>query len=351
MTNESEEQCSRCGTVKALDTRLVACVATSHWWKNNYPAPNTEVTTNDGMEIWRVAVCASCLPAGYKIYLQDRLRKSAELAVICVFALLIGIAGVYFMSTRSPSGVHILPLEYLLAGAVSLAVIGGAIGTPAFLISALVYRIRLGNFDHTGIVPAKRSAACFIGEGIRISRELESSKDDAAQNVYGSFPLPQYKAFEELQMTPGEKAKLGKKPRRERSIIAVGRTLEELECNLPREWKSFWEKTDGSEEPRGREQELARLPVIQPTFVRKKRWTVHLTAEQAVFCEVGGNKRVRLSRQEALGAFEHAYNRVEIRCVKGNYKFVFDDPEAEAFLQWRKGRLDEYQGQNRMALR
>ena len=112
-------------------------------------------------------------------------------------------------------------------------------------------------------------------------------------------------------------------------------------------------RSHGSEESEEQEQELAQLPVIQPTFVRKRRWTVHLTAEQAVFCEDGGNRRLRLSLKEALAQAaldpqsEFAYNRIEIKGRKTNHRFVFEDPEAEVFLQWRKGRLDEFQGRNR----
>lgn len=236
MAENQTYQCSHCGKQDDSNMRYLACVATSLWTRNNYPAPNTSFRTKDDLKIWKVVLCDSCMPLSYKVFLQNRKKEAVKTLGLCFLCLAAAIVGGFAGATKVWG-----LLGALLNVALGIALLIGVIGVPANIIIYIINSIRLRNIDHTGIIPEKNQDKCFQGEGERIIKEMEKGKPNYSESIWGEFPLPIHMELKELPMTEKEKKKIlhEKYGERERSILSVAGTLEELENALPPEWQSL----------------------------------------------------------------------------------------------------------------
>lgn len=238
MSETQNYRCSHCGKQEATDIRYLACGSTSQWDKNNYPAPNTTLTTKDDIKVWKVALCDSCMPSSYKVFLQNRIRQSLKLLGICSFLLAIAVVGIY--TGAATSGVYFLRM--LLGFALAIGLIIGIIGVPTNLIILFVNSVRLRNLNRSGAIAEKNKAKSFIGEGQRLIKEIEKNQ---SPEIESDFPLPKFREFKDLPLTDKEKEKVINKVhgRGERSIVAVAKTLQDLEKALLPEWQSVLKST------------------------------------------------------------------------------------------------------------
>ncbi len=237
MSETQGYQCSHCGKQEATDIRYLACGSTSQWDKNNYPVPNTTFTTKDDIKVWKVALCDSCMPQSYKVFLQNRKKKAVKTMGWCSLCLAAAIVGGFAGATKVWG-----LLGALLNVALGIALLIGVIGVPANIIIYIINSIRLRNIDQIGIIPEKNQDKCFQGEGERIIKEMEKDKPNHSESIWGDFPLPMHMELKELPMPENEKKKIlhEKYGERERSILSVSRTSEELENALQPEWQSLW---------------------------------------------------------------------------------------------------------------
>ena len=156
----------------------------------------------------------------------------------------------YFKMPGPPPNVLVTPLHWLLAAAIALALIAGVVGMPVCTVMWLVNFSRLKNLERSGVVPAKQIDNSFIGEGQRIINALAPERGKPLGKVWGEFSLPEHK---KIEVTPEEKKKLGS-PIRERDIVAVGKTINEMAQQLPSQWKSLWEQHNKKQLENGKTQ-------------------------------------------------------------------------------------------------
>jgi hypothetical protein len=227
MKEKEVYKCSQCGKQEIPNIRYLACAATSQWDWNNYPAPNTFVTTKDDIKLWKLGLCDTCMPQSYKIFLQNRIKKTAKIFGICLF-LLAFCAGVIYSGIAEGG-------PYLLGAAIAIGLIIGIIGVPVNLIILIVNSARLRKLVQTGLVDKKNQDKSFIGEGERLIKEMEKGQSSGLKSA---FPLPQFKELKDVSFTEKEKEKIINKKfgKGERSIIAISTSLQELEKALPSEW-------------------------------------------------------------------------------------------------------------------
>lgn len=98
MTRKDEIKCSQCGKTDGVGVRFAACVAESEWDKDNFPGPvtMTKETINEDIQPWRIPLCRTCLPNGYRSFLKDRLKKVNKELGTFSFLLILGAAPFYF---------------------------------------------------------------------------------------------------------------------------------------------------------------------------------------------------------------------------------------------------------------
>jgi len=215
--NESETyQCSQCGKQDASNIRYLACGSLCKWEKNNYPAPITYYTKKNDIKIWKVALCDSCLPLTYRIFLQNRKRKAIKWLVYCFFFLIVAVGGIYLKITLKLTLDNYL-LNVILSIALTISAFIGIIGIPISLITLITNSIKLRILCEKGVVTEKNKNKSFIGEGERIIKEME-------KGIKFDFTLPKIKTG-------------GRIVKSERIIIDVAPTLQELEKILPSEWQ------------------------------------------------------------------------------------------------------------------
>lgn len=238
--NDSDGFCSACGSSDSVEVRFAACVATSEWGKNNYPAPNTEVTTRDDIRLWRIPLCRTCIPSGYRWFLRNRVKRMRIVTCVSSFPLIFGVLFIYFLADNSL-------LFALSAVTIAIGVVGMAVGTVNWIGN---FR-RLKGLERRGVVPEMQIDKSFVGEGQRIIKALVPDglqstwlvgHGEALGKVWGEFSLPEHKTFGEIEVTPEVKKRLFPKPKRDRDIVAVGKTINEMERQLPSQWKSLWEQ-------------------------------------------------------------------------------------------------------------
>jgi len=210
---------------------------------NNYPAPNTFVTTKDDIKVWKVALCDSCVPSGYKEFLLNRIRTSLKMLGLCSLLLALAVAGIYWdAATTGPYFMRVV-----LAIALTIASIFGVIGVPSAIVILLVNLARLRRLSQTGTVDAKNEAQSFIGEGERLIKKMEPiAENHQSTEVDPNFPLPKFRGVEYLQMADKEKEKLINR-RGKRSIVAVGITFDDLDKALPQDWQSILKNAHSAE--------------------------------------------------------------------------------------------------------
>jgi hypothetical protein len=239
MATKEPVQCSSCGSGDSVEVRHAACVATTSWIRNNYPAPNDYMKIRENIEFWQIALCKGCLPAAYQTYLRNSIKKSAKLlpfAVICM-----GISVPFFFFT---------PLKPILALLVTALFIMGLGSTLIFTLMIILEFLNLKILEQTGVVPGKQMEKSFIGEGQRIIKAiappeaLSAKKAPAPKSgetpgkVWGLFPLPEHKSLDQLGLKAEQKEKIGTGfP--DIDIEAVGMTIDEMKDKLPPEWKSL----------------------------------------------------------------------------------------------------------------
>jgi hypothetical protein len=182
--------------------------------------------------------------------LQNRLKNLATPLVWCFFLLIVGVLAVYFKIPGSSTNFLVEPLRWLVAAAISLALIAGVVGVP---ISAVMWIV---NFNHlktvmrTGVVPAKRIDESFMGEGQRIIEAYMPGRREQLGKVWGEFSLPEHKALDQIEATLEEKEKLTS-PICKKDIVAVGKTITEMEKQIPSQWKSLWEQRIKNQQENG----------------------------------------------------------------------------------------------------
>jgi hypothetical protein len=252
MTKQDSLHCSRCGSSDFVDARFAACVATSHWVKSNYPAPGyTYIDRNDDIRLWQIPLCRTCIPSGYRAFLRDRLKKVATQLGLCSFMLIVGVLGILFKIYGPTPSFHIKPLEWLFAAVITFAVFAGVIGVPVCTLMWVINFRRLKGLEKSGVVPAKQIDKSFWGEGQRIVKALMPEVGKTEGKVWGEFPLPEHRTHNLIEFTPEERKKLGN-PARRRDIVAVGKTIDEVDKQLPSQWKEQWEKRNKNQSEIGK---------------------------------------------------------------------------------------------------
>jgi hypothetical protein len=252
MSEKQSYQCSHCGKQEATDIRYLACGSTSQWDKNNYPAPNTTYTTKDDIKIWKVALCDSCLPLSYKVFLENRKKRTIKTLGWSSFLLVISVFAFYLIDigVLQDSNPLRYPLRVIFSVAITISFIIGIVGVPASLIILIINSAQLRNLNQTGAIAEKNKAKSFIGEGERLIKEMETNR---STEIEANFPLPRFREFKDLPLTDKEKETLTDKEKvkvinkvlrsGERSIVAVAITLQDLEKALPPEWQSILKST------------------------------------------------------------------------------------------------------------
>lgn len=229
-------QCSRCGSNNEVDVRVAVCGASTQWTKNNFPAPNTTETTYNNIHLWRLALCRNCLPGSYRIYLQKHMRFIAGQLVLYVFLGVLALTWWFFMRSDR---MNVEFMQRLLVMAMVFSAFAGVIGVPVCSVLLLLDFQRLRALQHSGEVPVKRLDKSFVGEGQRIIEALMPHRPQTGENVYGEFPLPLQKTQDKKEMALAEESKhrrgFGK-----RDIVAVGKSLADLEKPVPASWKPLW---------------------------------------------------------------------------------------------------------------
>jgi len=167
-----------------------------------------------------------CIPSGYRLFLQNHRKKMATLLGWFSLFLVLGVVAIYFNLAADPR--LFTPLRWILAAAVTFGLFAGVVGVPVCTVKLIIDLGRLKDLERSGVVPAKQIEKSFIGEGQRIIKALSPDRRDSPEKVWGEFPLPVHK-------------KLDHPTRQERDIVAVGKTIDEMEKLLPSEWKSLWE--------------------------------------------------------------------------------------------------------------
>jgi len=262
MTKEDSIQCSRCGSSNSVDVRFAACGAISRWARNNYPAPNDYLTTYDDIRLWRIGLCETCKPSGYKSFLQNQLQEIAkQLAVFSLF-LIVGALALYFQIPGQAPNPLMKPLYMFTAAIISIGFAAGVIAVPICAVRWIVSFGRLKGLERSGGVASKRVGESFVGEGQRIIKALAPGRGESPRKVWGEFPLPEHKTLDQLDVTPEAKKKLGFSiPRRD--IEAVGKTIDEIEKQLPSQWKSLWEHRQKKPPESGRDGKTGQIPQIR----------------------------------------------------------------------------------------
>jgi hypothetical protein len=260
MTNDAAgegpllSRCCQCGGSDTVDKRFVACAAISEWAKvgSGLAYTRTDITSRDDIKPWQIFLCEICIPRSYQVYLRERLTKLRLALSIALFTLIFGViavvVGVQLNLFRIPF--HVTGVaERVVTGpanaqaglavvVVVLALIGGAISVPVYIIMAVLNQRRLSALRLSGVVPESAVDKSFIGEAQRILAILAPAGTSISDGVWGDFPLPQHKAFDQLVNPPEQESKVLRK----REIVAVGLTIQALEGALPNVWKETWQK-------------------------------------------------------------------------------------------------------------
>ena len=71
--------------------------------------------------------------------------------------------------------------------------------------------------------------------------------------MWCEFSLPAHKTLDQTELTPEEKKKLGGADR-ERDIVAIGKTINEMEKQLPSRWKPLWKQRNENQAEKGETQ-------------------------------------------------------------------------------------------------
>lgn len=240
MTKEDSIQCSQCGSSDSVDVCFAACVATTRWWRNDNSVP----TTKDDIRLWRVALCRTCILTNYRSFLRKCQKDTTLVFALCSFALIIVVLFylvTHFFTTPGPPTNSLYKLENdLLAIGLSILTIVGVIGVPSSAVGWIVRFIQLKGLERSGVVPAKQIDKSYIVEGQRIIAVL-FKRGKPAGKVWGKFPLPEHKTKDEIEGIPEEEKKLYTSfP--EIAIETIGKTIDEVEKQLPSQWKSLWER-------------------------------------------------------------------------------------------------------------
>lgn len=228
--------CTRCGKGKNIITRFGVCAAYSYWQKNNSPLGMTTFWTTDDMKIWKLSLCSSCFPDGYKAYLKAQIRRAFKRILTFLGVLIVcGLGGLLLLSLfQEFNFVYIFFAIFCV-----ISVIGIVINTGICMVNAL----KLYNLRKEGIVPRNFNEKCFIGEGERIILVLENKKPKEGAQIFGEFTLPQFTEHDNLRLPPKEKEKVFKTPSdKDRRIGGIRSTLDDLERDLNKELKPFWSK-------------------------------------------------------------------------------------------------------------
>ncbi len=215
-----------------MDVRFAACGAISKWLDmKSYPV-DQYVTTYDDILVWRIPLCRTCIPSGYQSFLRNRLKKVAIPLGVSSFLLAVGA----LVLIRS------LQFGIVLICILLVSLIVGAVGVPIYLVMLIVNLSRwIGFLKRSGEVPAKWIHRSFIGEGQRIINALMPGRGKPRGKVWGEFLLPVHKPLDQAEVAPDKRKNLGN-PTCEMDIVAVGKTISEMEKQLPSQWKPLWER-------------------------------------------------------------------------------------------------------------
>jgi len=236
MPSENMVRCSQCGDDKSVDSRFAACVADTIYDKLPEESGDlsfecktiTEVTTNDDIRVWRIPLCRACLPKSYRVYLRDNSKKLATGFWVSTALLLpLGLFGIF---TQIAVG------NPVVACFVVIGLLGGIIGFLCFGILWLVNFKRFKKLERSGYVPARQIDKCFVGEGLRIIRALQTTGTKSVATVVGDFPLPKHTSLDEIDMKPEQKKKFVVREKKW-NIIAIASTEETLRKSLSDGWR------------------------------------------------------------------------------------------------------------------
>ena len=231
MNDKNTSECSQCGKKDVPKIRYIACVSTTEWPTDNYPAPNSSFTTKDDIKIWKIVLCDECLPASYKIYLVNQKKGSTTKLIIGSILVAIGTLVIIINPSDGPGFMNNI---LMIASIIGLFI--GIITVPSGIYGLVSNSNRIKALNKTGSIPEKYIDKAFIGEGERIIKNFEKSE---AANTDTGLSLPGFKTLNDLTLTEKEKRKVIHKDgigNRKRSIISVANSIQELEISLPSEW-------------------------------------------------------------------------------------------------------------------
>lgn len=199
MRDDQSIRCSHCGKQNTTNIRTVVCASESHWFNGSNPQYGTHFYTDDGAVEWNVALCESCIPIGYKIYLKNQRKRSA--IILGGYSLLFPFSMfLYYM--KSDYGQIV---GKAMSVAAVIGVIVGIIGIISKIVNCIGLSIKIRSVNNNG-VPSDYQEECFIGEGERILKERGkmANQDTSGCNLYGEYPLPEFLDIAEVRRR-GEK--------------------------------------------------------------------------------------------------------------------------------------------------
>ena len=181
-------------------------------------------------------LCKKCLPDSYGVFLRRHIRMIA--GQLALYAFLGSIALIWWFFMRGDQ-MNVAAMQGILVIAVMGAALAGVVGVPVCTVMLLLDYRRLHALQQSGTVPIGRLDKSFVGEGQRVIEALKPHKPNKGEKVFGTFQLPLQKKRDGQVMTLDEESQQ-RQGFGTREIVAVGKTLDELEKALPATWKSLW---------------------------------------------------------------------------------------------------------------
>ncbi|MBI4965296.1 MAG: hypothetical protein HY913_18615 [Desulfomonile tiedjei] len=232
-------ECSRCGSRETVASRIAAAGAET-WWVPEFksfvpgrvPLP---IKTKDAVKIWQLRLCENCVSKAFADFLAFEKSRTKKYIKTCLLLILLGIFGfalLYYLQRQQwdlATGIMalimsggLLPFGQIIVGG---CFVGGILGVPVMIIRYIMLTLKLRSIDiSTGTTPEKTIDKAFRGEAEKILQEPENS-----------IPVPKYLDYNQLAY--GIKTRTnGKVEKRQRLVLGVANSLEEIRNRVPRHW-------------------------------------------------------------------------------------------------------------------
>jgi len=236
--------CSRCGALSGLVTRFAACGAQTTW---KTKVNRSDFMTQDGIKVWRLDLCKSCLASSYKDHLKGSLTASI---ILFVLSILMMAGSLYLLKEYG----QYPALEYAQKGQISLLVgsasliillalfvgVSFLIGATIFLIVAVTRYFLNRNLEVGDSLPETKQNKAFSSEGFRIIRGIEKDNLNPNEDILNRFPLPDFKNFSDLPLSDHQKSKIDDKSySKSRIIVGVAKSPDDLMKALRPGWRAL----------------------------------------------------------------------------------------------------------------